>query len=278
MTGVDLYFAGKSANYGVWVEIREMDNAGGITRNQVPFSEVWLNVSDILTSNDASVATNITFPSPVFLYNDVQYAFVIHTVAINPDTYLWVARLGETDIDTGEQYSARPLTGTFYTTNNNLNWDIVPDVDLKITFYRASFTKDTQGSAILGNKPIESVVLANVSNTITMTCGGVFVGDFRLTVANTSNLSVGNYVIGANSGANGVVTAINGSVITVANTRFLTGERINFYDSSVVAKGNGAPATNIDHAVGRLKRVKRSANGRYAIAEFVGSTGKFVTT
>jgi hypothetical protein len=278
MTGVDLYFAGKSTQYGVWVEIREMDNAGGITRNQVPFSEVWLGVNDILISSDATVPTNITFPSPVFLYSDKQYAFIIHTVAINPDTYLWVARLGETDIATGEQYSARPLTGTFYTTNNNLNWDIVADIDLKITFYRASFTKDVQGSAVLGNKPIEAVVLANVSNTITFTAGDTFVGDFRLTTANASNLSVGNYVIGANSGANGVVVSVDvaNSVVVVGNTRFVGGETLIFRDGSGTLKGNGSSTTNIDHAVGRLKRVRRYANGRYAIAEFVGSTGKMV--
>jgi hypothetical protein len=137
MTSVDLFFKDKHPTYGIWVEIREMDTAGGITRNQVPFSEVWLTPADMNISDDASLPTNIKFPSPVFLYGDTQYAFVIHTVAINPDTYIWVGRLGETDIKTGNQYTSRPLSGTFYTTNNNLNWNIVDDLDLYIKFYRA---------------------------------------------------------------------------------------------------------------------------------------------
>lgn len=164
LTSVDLWFAQKDPTLGVWFEIREMNSAGGITRTQVPFSEKWLLSSEVNVSSNASVPTRITFPSPVFLYNDTQYAFVIHTEGLNPNYALWVSRLGEKDITTGNFVNSRPLTGTFYTTNNNLNWLPVDGLDLKIRFNRASFTTGVTGTAILGNRPMERLVIANSSS------------------------------------------------------------------------------------------------------------------
>lgn len=275
VTSVDLFFKDKHPTYGVWVEIREMDSAGGITRNQVPLSEVWLTPSEINISNDASLATNIKFPSPVFLYSDTQYAFVIHTVAINPDTYIWVARLGETDIKTGNQYTSRPLTGTFYTTNNNLNWNIVDDLDLCIKFYRAQFSRGT-GTAHIGNKQMEQISLSNGSSYLT-SLGQGFVGRYRMTLSgNTSNISVGDYLIGANSGANAAVLAASGSLFTVSNTQFLTNEILTIYDSSLVSKAQTSVITNIDSASGILRRYKDIGSTDVAIAEFESSNGKFL--
>jgi len=276
MTSVDLFFKDKHPTYGIWVEIREMDTAGGITRNQVPFSEVWLTPADMSVSDDASLATNIKFPSPVFLYGDTQYAFVIHTVAINPDTYIWVARLGETDIKTGNQYTSRPLSGTFYTTNNNLNWNIVDDLDLYIKFYRAQFSTGT-GTAHIGNKQMEQIALSNGSSYLT-SLGQPFVGRYRMTLSgNTSNIAVGDYLIGANSGANAAVLAASGSLFTVSNTRFLSGETLTIYDANVVARGtNTSIISSIDSASGILRRYKDRGSTDRAIAEFESSNGKFL--
>ena len=275
MTSVDLFFKAKHPTFGVWVEIREMDSAGGITRNSVPFSEVWLTPDDMNISDDASLATNIKFPSPVFLYSDTQYAFIIHTVAINPDTYIWVARLGESDINTGDQYTSRPLTGTFYTTNNNLNWNIVDDLDLYVNFYRAQFVTGT-GTAVIGNKEMEQINLANATSYLS-NGGEAFVGHYRMTLSgNTGGLIVGDRVIGANSGANANVISVSGSVITLSNTRFLTGETLNLYSSSMVSKAQTSIITNIDSASGFLKRYKDLGSTSLAIAEFTSSNGKFI--
>ncbi len=275
LTSVDLFFKDKHPTYGVWVEVREMDTAGGITRNQVPFSEVWLTPSEMSISDDASLATNIKFPSPLFLYADTQYAFIIHTVAINPDTYIWVARLGETDIKTGNQYTSRPLSGTFYTTNNNLNWNIVDDLDLYIKFYRAQFSTGT-GTAHIGNKQMEQIALSNVSSYLT-TLGQSFVGRYRMTLSgNTSNIAIGDRLIGANSGANAAVLAISGSVFTVSNISYQTNEVLTIYDANVVSKAQTSVITNIDSASGVLRRYKDRGNTNLAIAEFESSNGKFV--
>lgn len=147
LTSVDVFIQSLHPELGVWFEIREMSNDGGITRNQVPYSEVWMYRDDprLKTSEDASKATNVNFKNPVFLYNNTQYAFVIHTEGLNPDTYFFFSRLGEEDLNTGEQITGRQLTGTTYITNNNLNWDIVPDVDLTVRFNRAKFDNSQDG-------------------------------------------------------------------------------------------------------------------------------------
>lgn len=245
MTAVDIYLQAKHPTLGIWVEIREMDNAGGITRNQVPFSEVWLPSSSLVVSDDASVAQNIVFPAPVFLYNNVQYAFVIHTIGLNPDTYLWVSRLGETDINTGTKVNSRPLTGTFYTTNNNLNWDIVPDIDMKITFYRASFQTNAAGEAILGNKASERFLVSNVSSAF---------ASYGEPIVNASNTAIG--VLSKYK-----VTS-DGSVLELAssNGNFSVGETIRGTIS-----GTTANVTSI-------------LNTRYSVIDFEPSYLKFNKT
>jgi hypothetical protein len=163
LTSVDVFIQSKDPTLGVWFEIREMDNAGGITRNQVPYSERWYKSSEVTTTSDATVPHKVTFPNPVYLLNNTQYAFVIHTEGINPNYYFWISRLGETDILTNNPVNGRQLTGTYYTTNNNLNWSIVPDVDLKIRFNRASFSTGVTGSAIVGNDRYEFFNLTDVT-------------------------------------------------------------------------------------------------------------------
>ena len=279
LTKVDMYFAAKHPTLGVWVEIREMDNAGGITRNQVPFSEVWVNSADLTVSNDASTPHTFTFPSPVFLYNNVQYAFVIHTEGLNPDTYFWISRLGETDVITGTKVNSRPLTGTFYTTNNNLNWDIVPDIDLKIKFYRAAFTTGSSGTAVLSNKPVEKLLLGNVSSSFT-TIGETFIGNYRMTLSDTgSNTAIitnaNNVLIGLTSGANSVVSNVTGSVFTVSNTQFVTGETVEiYYASNLVSTGLTSNISSIKSAAGTLYRYK--VYNDETRATFASSNGNFL--
>ena len=284
LTKVDMWFAAKHPTLGVWVEVREMDNAGGVTRTQVPFSEVWLtpaemNVASATDVRNGTNGTTITFPAPVFLYNDTQYAFIIHTVGLNPDTYFWVSRLGETDVKTGRKVNARPLTGTFYTTNNNLNWDMVPDIDLFIKFYRAQFTTGVTGQAIIGNKPIERAVLGNLSSTVVKN-GERFIGTDRLTLTgNTSNrgdgnpLVVGDRLIGVSSGANAAIISINGSVYAVANNLYTQSEQVRLANSNGTFYASNSLVT--------LKRTGQAVLYGYKNfegineVEFVNSSGNF---
>jgi hypothetical protein len=159
LSSVDVFFAAKDPNLGLWFEVRAMDNAGNITKTQIPGSEVFIPSSQVNISSDASLATNVKFNSPIFLTNNQEYAFVIHTVGINPNYYVYTCVLGETDIVTKQQVNDRPLTGTLYITNNNTDWNPINRTDLKVTFNRAKFDTSVIGEVILGNESREYIQL-----------------------------------------------------------------------------------------------------------------------
>lgn len=282
LTKVDVYFSRKHPKYGVWIEIREMDSAGGITRTQVPFSEVWVSAANLTISPDGITSPHtFTFPSPVFLQNNVQYAFVIHTIGLNPDTYFWVSRLGETDRRTGKQVTSRPRTGTFYTTNNNLNWNMVDDIDLRCTFYRANFTIGT-GFAVIGNKPVEKLKIINASNALN-TYGENLTGYNKLTLSATgtntfSSIVVGDRLIGQTSGANSSVISLNSglSTVNVSNTLFQTNELVRLFSSTMVNKANAFTITNESFGIGQL--TKYVDYGGNTFIEMVESNGSFFAT
>jgi hypothetical protein len=268
LTSVDVWVDQKNTNgLGVWFEIREMNTAGGITRNQIPFSEVWLttnqvNLWDGTAGTEETNKTRVSFPSPVFLQNDTQYAFVIHTEGLNPDYYFWVSRLGEKDIITGNAVTSRQLTGTLFTTNNNLNYDMVPDVDLKIRLNRANFTAGT-GTVVLGNKPVEFVNLKAGAS------------DFNKrgeTVVSTDILSLSNTTVGANSilvgdKITGASSLITGNVISISGSKYYT-DAFGFTDSESYSVANSTggnksipgTVTLRQYGIGRIRSYNTSNN------------------
>ena len=268
LTSVDVWVDQKNTNgLGVWFEIREMNTAGGITRNQVPFSEVWLttnqvNLWDGTAGTEETNKTRVSFPSPVFLQNDTQYAFVIHTEGLNPDYYFWVSRLGEKDIITGNAVTSRQLTGTLFTTNNNLNYDMVPDVDLKIRVNRANFTAGT-GTVVLGNKPVEFVNLkAGASNFSRQ--GETVVSTDILSLSNTTvaanSVSVGDKITGASSLITGNVISISGSKYFTDAFGFTDSESYSVANSTGGNKSIPGTITLRQYGIGRIRSYNTSNN------------------
>lgn len=278
LSSVDVFFQGKDPAKGIWFEIRAMDNAGTITKVQVPGSEVWLTTSQVNVSEDGSVATNVKFKAPVFLLNDQEYAFVIHTEGINPNYYMFVSVLGQRDILTQQFVNERPLTGTLFTTNNNTDWDIVPRVDLKITFNRAKFTTGVVGQAIIGNQhrdyiklPLDLPTLANVS-----WFGEGIRGTDELTLTTPTGGSIvaNGYLIGSTSGANARVQSINGSKYKLSGTGFVVGETVT------ANTGASASIVSISGANGSIYSVQVKSNtnqfnGNSAVVVIKDSNGLF---
>ena len=267
ITSADVFFSSKDSTQGVWFEIREMDNGGTITRTQVPYSEVWYESSDVPISTDSSVPLNVKFKAPVYLKNGQQYAFVVHTVGVNPGYRIYVAdinaqTLGQqsttpqnVDLLTGTQYTTRKLTGTLYTTNNNLNWDIIDGVDLKVNFYRTKFVTNTDGIVTLGNKAIEFFKANTVSSIPNI--GETVKGNDRLILSGIAGgtISVGDYLVGANSNANTTVLTIDGSVYGMSNTGFNTNETVTaYYASNLNSKGVTANISSVSVSVATLYR------------------------
>ena len=266
LTSVDVWIESvDTANkLGVWFEIREMNTAGGITRTQVPYSEVWMKWNDprIKTSSNATQYTRVNFQNPVFLLNNTQYAFIIHTEGLNPNTYFWVSRLGENDLVTGQQVTSRQLTGNVYTTNNNLNWDIVPDIDLKVRFNRAKFTVGT-GTAMFGNNPTEFFTITDRSEAFVQ-YGERIVGSEKLTlgsIAGSEAIEVGDVLTGASSGKSGTVLAISNNVYFTDQNGFTSGEAISVQSGSPLsAKNATAVVSSIAYGLATLTSFNRRTN------------------
>jgi hypothetical protein len=280
LTSVDIFVARKSATRGIWFEIREMNSAGGITRSQVPFSEVWYTNAEIPISTDGKTnPLTVTFDAPVFLMNNVQYAFIVHSENADPDTYVWISRLGETDVNTQKQVSERPFTGTFYTTNNNLNWDIVPDVDLVCIFRRADFSTGVVGQAIIGNRPIERFYLSNVSSSLSARVGDVFMSGDRITISapnGTNTIAITDKFRGnvSTSNANGsVVRVLSATQFILSNTNYSLGEKIDVYDANGFYRGITASVAAVANTRAVLTYFKETSVNTFA--DFKNSTGGF---
>ena len=307
LTSVDLWFQSLHPELGVWFEIREMSSDGNLTRNQVPYSEVWMKRNDSrlnISTDGVTNATNINFKSPVFLYNKTQYAFVIHTEGLNPDTYFWVSRLGETDVVTGEVVNSRPLTGTFYTTNNNLNWDIVPDIDLKVRFNRADFDATLAapqvGTATFVNEDVEFIT-ANTD----LPAGSNFFRNgelvrgseiLTLNLANTSvTIEAGDIIRGAALAVNvgdatydveATVIDVDGTNIYTDGFDFIESANVEVFSSANTSKTEAAVST-VDYGVAVIDTIDRDnqkfdmihSNGKFFVGSVMRSmmTGRYKT-
>lgn len=277
LTSVDL-FVSRIGRQGFWVEIREMDAGQQITRNTVPYSEVFFNnpATVPISPNGKDNPCKVVFPAPVFLYNDTQYAFVIHPINANPDLYLWISRLGQTDINGLGPVIDRRGTGTFYQTNNNTNWDIIPDVDLAVKFYRADFVKDVDGVAYLGNLPIDKLYVKNQSITFEKNYGEPFISGDKLTLSGANGtISVGDVIAGKTSFQNSTVVSVSGGLVHCSNTGYFDGEIINvLHSANLLYKGVTATISDKYNAYGTLSYYSDGPDT--SLVYLSGSGGGFV--
>lgn len=278
LTSADVWVSARHLSLGVWFEIREMNSAGGITRTQIPNSEVWLKRDDVKVwdgsaSTQENNKTRVSFPAPIFLLNNTQYAFVIHTEGLNPDYYFWVSRLGETDILTKKQVTARQLTGTLFTTNNNLNYDMVPDVDLKVRFNRAQFVPG-EATIILGNKETEFVNLSSVDGDFNRKGEVIFTSDY-LNLSSTTNgansIIATDIIRGVSSNASANVIGISGVNYYLDYYGFANNETFNVFNSANTSKSITGSVNLVQKGTGIL-RSYIAANNFMTIDE---TNGKF---
>ena len=279
LTSVDIFCAEKHPTLGMWCEVRELDAGGGITNNAVPFSAKWFTNSQVPESPDGkTLPLNVKFDSPIFLYANKSYAFIIHPEAGNSNYYFWISRIGQTDVNTGKQVTSRAGFGTTFTTNNNTIWVLQEDVDLTCKWYRASFTTGS-GTFEIGNEPKEKLYLSNIQGGLEG-FGEPFVTGDRLTISGTPTPSVGDYVIGANTQVNSSIISISSGTHKMSNIRYSTGEKATLrYAANGNIKGtaNGFTITNSTRGAGFLEYYKEtpfetqmiltSSNGKFSVGE-----------
>ena len=99
LTAVDIFMANKDAKQKLRVELRTVELGTPTTQVVQEFAAVTLKPSQVNTSTDGTVATNVKFPSPIWLEPDTEYALVL--LAPTSDLYeSWIAKMGEKTVNT----------------------------------------------------------------------------------------------------------------------------------------------------------------------------------
>lgn len=239
VTKLDLYFSSKDANLPVTVEIREIDiMTGAVTGKVVPFGRKILFPAAIHTSSNSSKPTQFIFPAPVFLQNDKEYCFVIIPGGNNPNYNVFISRLGEVDLISGNRISSQPAAGVLFASANDRVFTPIQEEDIKFTLYTATFTTSTSGTVIFKNENRDYLTIANVSSGFTRV-GETIHGETLLTgtFANTKSVNTNVcFVQGMTSGATGTIASFSPTKIMAKSVsltpKFAGGERIRIRNTN----------------------------------------------
>jgi hypothetical protein len=288
LTSVDVFFANKDENEKLTAQIRTVE-LGTPTRELVDENaQVVLEPSQINVSSDASVPTRITFPAPIYLSPDTEYALVL--LAPSSNQYeVWIARMGEKTINTstlpdaesvvvGKQYTG----GSLFKSQNGSIWTANQFEDMKFKLYKANFitNKNNPAVAYFYNPSLVS----NDSNIGTLTENPIRTLPRKLKVGITTTttmnsvLVVGRKVSDTTTGApTGYIERVGGAVTSFTTSRVGAGysngtfTNVPFY--SITGSGSGATGI-VTFASGQVTgnpAILSSGNG-YVVGDIVGIT------
>ena len=217
LTRCDIFFRSKDdMDIPVTLQIRTMEN-GLPTQKIVPFSEIVLDPSDVQISGDGSIATPISFKSPIYLEGGKEYCICLLSNSTKYSVY--ISRIGENDLLTQTFISNQPYLGSLFKSQNASTWEPSQWEDLKFTLYRADFIES--GTVELyspqlteGNNQIAKLIPNSLnfnSKKVRISLAST-VSDIDLTIGNTilqdGTNAYGNYV--GNAGiATGALNIIN---------------------------------------------------------------------
>ena len=283
ITKVDLYLGNKDTLLPLVVQIRPM-KLGLPTTNLLPFGEVVIEPSEINISNDASVVTTVTFPSPVYLPGGDYYSLVLLSASSNYTA--WISRMGEVDVSTtnlpeADQIivSSQPTLGSLFKSQNGATWNASQYEDLKFVLYRAEFTREV-GNINFVNPPLLTTsddISPLVKDSLELSSNKIRVGlgttvvDSGLTLGNTvqqmTNNATANYVGSAGSATGNLTITNAGAGYTPSSGAF------TYQDVSLITvSGHGINATanlTISNGVASAATIVGGGTG-YSVGDVVG--------
>ena len=281
LTGLDIYLKTKSETDNLTVQIRptQLGTPTGVLLQD--YAEVVLTPPEVLISEDASVPTPVTFPSPVYLEADTIYAVVL--LAPTTDDYTaWIARMGENNITTPDGatsgaavISQQYLNGSLFKSQNGSIWTASQFEDLKFTLYKANFVET--GTVFLNNPPL--------LDTTTLPVNPIQTLPRKLTVSIESTsypFAVGEKLTSTASGfpsiprVIGEVEFVGSGIVAASPTDFGIGYSDGVYTgvelTPINTKGINALA-NITISGGQVSIVTVTTNGTgYRVGDTLGIT------
>jgi hypothetical protein len=163
LSKVDIFFATKDSAMPVTLEIREVVN-GYPGKRVLPFSKVTLQPEQVRLSsttvnldgvavNNYDTATTFTFPSPVYVQENTEYAIVL---ASDSNNYkVWISQVGDQMPGTARTISEQPYLGSLFKSQNASTWTADQTQDLKFTIYRARFDTSVVGNVEYVNDAVQ---------------------------------------------------------------------------------------------------------------------------
>ena len=282
LTAVDLFFASKdSGNAPVKVEIRTVE-LGTPTRIVIG-TPVTLRPDEVNVSDNAEIATKVTFSEPIYLPPGREYAVVI--ISENSDQYeLWTAVMGEKTVNTQSlpdvdsvTYSKQFAMGSLFKSQNGSIWTANQYQDLKFKLYKAQFTSST-GTAFfynptldesngyvqrLGNNPLTTLP-KTLTVGITTTTNATLIGDLSngRKIVDGSKSYVYGYIVGTGSSVSQVG-------ITTGGSNYVTDTSVQTYN--IIGSGSGL-TLNVSASGGVITGIATVVNpgNGYAIGDVVG--------
>jgi hypothetical protein len=193
-------------------------------------------------------------------------------MANSQDYNAYVARIGETSLDTNRTISAQPYAGVLFKSQNGMTWSAEQNEDMKFKLRRAEFsnvtgtvtlTNDTLGTRTLKNNALRTTNGSKVirvfhpnhgmhgtSNNVTIagvpsgSHNGLAHSDINGTYTSISNVTLDSYDITSPSSTNATATGdIGGTAITATQNRLF--DVLNLGGIQIVT----LPDTNIDYFV-----------------------------
>ena len=287
ITSVDIFMKKKDVKEQLTVQLRTME-LGTPTLIQVQdFASITLDPSQINVSEDASVATNVKFPSPVFLEGGQEYCIVLLAPTTN-NYEAWIARMGDSTIDTqslpdsesvviAQQY----IGGSLFKSQNGSIWTPSQFEDLKFKLNKAKFTT-TNATAFLYNPSIDyesGQVPTLASNGVKSLPRKLKIRTTNMTSVGMTNLLVSGRKVSDGSTANdpfGFIEStggpINGTAIANAGIGYSNGTFTNVPLYAITGNGeNGQASVTISSNVVNSISITSAGNG-YATGDIVGIT------
>ncbi|ASD50360.1 virulence-associated VriC protein [Acidovorax phage ACP17] len=139
LTGVDIYLQAIDMTSDViWVELRSMVN--GYPSNAA-MARREFKPSQLVASDDSSVAQHVEFFTPVFVQGGGNYCFVVG--GASPNTRIWLAKLGEEVVNMpGKIVETQPTLGSSFRSQNGVTWNAEQFETIKYKLYRARCSAD----------------------------------------------------------------------------------------------------------------------------------------
>ena len=310
LSSVGLYFSEKDDRVPLTVQIREMQLGTPTEQLIQDYAEVTVDPTQldsdgnsiIKTSNDASLETKITFPSPVYLESDTEYAIVLLAPATTKYK-VWIAEMNEETIETqvlGVDPGSKSIVqkqylgGSLFKSQNGSIWTPTQNQDLKFKLYKCSFV-DTPGTLTLFN----SDLLSNNQTNFTLQDNALkfYPRKLKVKIQGTAALNTvitpGIKVTASNVGpayntsqaATGFVTKVGGPLDATipTSTLSITGSGSGYDDTNspyssvdlytITGKGSGATGTVTINSDGIITNVSIANTGSgYANGDVLGIT------